>query len=79
MKPIPLSMLLMLAVAATGISANQTGTLTAAEAASLAQRQYGGKVLDIRLQKNGRYRVKILNDGRIRVISIDRNRRKGGE
>lgn len=79
MKPIPLSMLLMLAVAATAISANQTGTLTAAEAASLAQRQYGGKVLDIRLQKNGRYRVKILNDGRIRVISIDRNRRKGGE
>ena len=57
--------------------ADQTRPLTAAEAASQAQRQYGGKVLDIRLRKNGRYRVKILQEGRILVIEIDRNRTRG--
>ena len=72
-------MILMLAVSTTALGASQTSVLTAAEAASLAQRQYGGKVLDIRLQKNGRYRVKMLKDGRIRVINIERQRRKGGE
>ncbi len=51
--------------------------LTPDEAARLAQRDYGGRVLDIRAAKNGHYRVKILKNGRVRVIDIDGRRNRG--
>ena len=52
-------------------------TLSKEEAASRVQRNYGGKVLDIRRKDNGQYRVKLLKGGRIRIINIDSGSRRG--
>lgn len=43
-------------------------------AAHIARERYGGKVLNIRPQRHkGRndYRVKLLRDGRVRIINVD--------
>jgi len=43
-------------------------------AADIARKRYDGRVLDIRPQRdNGRkdYRVKILREGRVRVLDVD--------
>ncbi len=69
MKPI-LASLLLLPALTVGAAPAPTHPLTPQEAAAQAQRSYGGKVLDIRQSRNGGYRVKILKDGRVRVIEI---------
>ncbi len=75
MKPtLALTAVLLLTLSGSALAERR---LTPAEAASLAQRDYGGRVLDIRSGKDGRYRVKILKNGRVRVIEIDSRRGKG--
>jgi uncharacterized membrane protein YkoI len=69
-----LSITLIMLLAATALEAapkHVRGKLSREEAVSMAQRNYGGKVLDIRRQDNGRYQIKMLKNGRIRVIHID--------
>ncbi|MEC9358022.1 MAG: hypothetical protein VX836_09140 [Pseudomonadota bacterium] len=39
------------------------------EAAQDAQKQYGGRVLSVRLIKD-KYRVKLLKDGEVRVVQV---------
>lgn len=46
---------------------------TAADAAREARREYGGKVLSVTREENGRqayYRVKLLDNGHVRVVRI---------
>jgi hypothetical protein len=45
------------------------GDLTAAEAARIAQSQYGGRVLSVDPAGNG-FRVKLLIDGEVRIVHI---------
>ncbi len=69
MKPI-LASLLLLPTLTAGAATAPSHALTPEEAATQAQRSYGGKVLDIRRARDGRFRVKILKDGRVRVIKV---------
>lgn len=41
------------------------------EVARQAQQRYGGKVLAVRPQGNGEYRVKVLKDGEVRTHSFE--------
>lgn len=41
------------------------------EVARQAQQRYGGKVLSVRPQNNGGYRVKVLTDGEVRTYSFE--------
>lgn len=56
-----------------GISDESRGhqTLSASEAARRAQAEYGGQVLAVDSAHRG-YRVKLLVDGEVRIVSVDR-------
>lgn len=73
--------LLAVLLLSTGLSqAAQHGsrnTLSKEEAANRVQRNYGGKVLDIRRKDNGQYRIKLLKGGRVRIINIDSGSHRG--
>ncbi|MEX1032258.1 MAG: PepSY domain-containing protein [Cellvibrionaceae bacterium] len=61
-------------VALTGVQLKQNKASSAAEAARIAQRRYGGKILKVETERTDdgvRYRVKILqDDGRVRTVVI---------
>lgn len=47
--------------------------VSAAQAARAARHEYGGKVLAVRLEANGKapyYRVKLLSGGRVQVVHV---------
>ena len=56
-----------------GLSEGSRGqpTLSASEAARRAQEEYGGQVLAVDSAHHG-YRVKLLIDGEVRIVSVDR-------
>lgn len=66
---------ILLTLASLTAIADQPRPLTAEEAAHQAQQLYGGRVLDIQSTGKGRYRVKLLSNGRVRVVEIGNNRR----
>lgn len=46
--------------------------ISAAQAAAQARREYGGRVLDVSLERGARphYRVKLLKDGNVRSVRV---------
>lgn len=61
-------------LASLGIHLRQSKASSAAEAAAIAKRRYGGKILKVEAITTGegvRYRVKILlDDGRVKTVII---------
>lgn len=54
----------------------KSGGITQAQAAQIAKKQYGGKVLSVTKKGGDRpvYKVKLLlDDGRVKVVSVDAN------
>ena len=50
--------------------------ISPAQAAALAREQYGGKVLSVNLERHGarpQYRVKIIENGNVRVVRVPAN------
>lgn len=50
--------------------------ISASRAAAIVQKQYGGKVMNVRTRDRGDrviYRVKLLVEGRMRSVSVDGN------
>ena len=45
-------------------------SMSARQAGELARKRYGGQVLDVRPSGNGSYRVKLLNRGEVRTVTI---------
>lgn len=82
MKTLTRSIMLALAIGLmshTGIASaapgkNDGAAVSEREAARIVRQQKGGKVLDVKRQnKNGRpqYRVKTIENGRVRVYGVD--------
>jgi len=49
------------------------GEMSARQAGELARNRYGGQVLDVRPAGGGSYRVKLLNRGEVRTVTIGGN------
>jgi len=59
----------------TSLSANTFAQSSASEAAAMAKAQTGGKVLQVKQNKTGRYRVKVLMpNGQMRLIIVSNGR-----
>lgn len=56
-----------------GQDLNSAPQVSPAQAAQKARRRYGGKVLSVDLQPSGNYRVKIIDNGNVRVVHIPAN------
>lgn len=57
------------------LSANSFAQSSASEAAAIAKAQTGGKVLQVKQNKTGRYRVKVLMpNGQMRLIVVGKGR-----
>jgi len=72
----PLLMVLLLSLAPLTVSAQP---LSKQQAVSLAQQQFPGRTLSVKL-KGSKYHVKILNEkGDVRIIKVDSKTDKGGK
>jgi len=55
---------------------NAAPKISPAQAAQRARQEYGGKVLSVDLERNGadpQYRVKIIENGNVRVVRVPAN------
>lgn len=61
----------------TYIVAQKDAVISAAEAKKIAEQRFGGKALSATLEKydngNSVYRVKMINGGRVKVVTIPAN------
>ena len=55
------------------------GAISAKDAASIAKRRYGGKVLNVKSLGGGNYQVKLLQDsGRVMIVTVSASGRVSG-
>lgn len=68
LSDVPLLSALQLDVAQK--STSNAPRISPAQAAHKARQRYGGKVLSVDLQSSGYYRVKLIDNGNVRVVRI---------
>ncbi|MYM64765.1 PepSY domain-containing protein [Pseudomaricurvus sp. HS19] len=66
-----LALLLLLTLCAGSVQAqsNKGAEISPSQAAAIAQQRYPGKVVSVK-RNNGSYKVKLLHEGQVRVVTI---------